>query len=241
MFTRPRLGLFVAPGGVQAYDLRLRRALAPAPDLARALAPHQGSRARLEVVLSDVYCRYLVMARPAGIRSGAELEAAAQSRFKAVFGDLEPWELKLETPAFADTDFIAGADRGVVAEIESQAELVDATPVSIRPHWVAWARHFQRATRRGQHWLVCSDGDWMSLGYISQGCYRTARALRMDGGRADLHGLLARERAFSDGIDPAASIWVCGSGISAQASSPTDSRVTAVSPGALWGVVEGAA
>lgn len=241
MLTRPRIGLFVAPGGVQAYDLRLRRALAPAPDLARALSPHQGLHARLEIVLSDAYCRYLLMTRPAGIRTGAELKAAAHSRFKAVFGDLEPWELKIEMPTFADSDFIAGADRGVLAEIESQAELAGATPVSIRPHWVAWARHFHRATRRGQHWMVCSDGDWMSLGYISQGCYRNARALRMEGGRADLDSLLARERAFADGFDPAAAIWVCGSGISAQPSSPTHSRVTAVDAGVLWGVVEGAA
>lgn len=241
MLTRPRIGLFVAPGGVRAYDLRHRRALTPAPDLARALVRHQGFRARLEIVLSDVYCRYLVMTRPAGIRTGAELEAAAHSRFRAVFGDLEPWELKLETPAFADTDFIAGVDRSVLAEIESQAELAGATPVSIRPHWVAWARHLHRATRRGQHWVVCSDGDWMSLGCISQGRYRQARALRMEGGRADLDGLLARERAFADGIDPSAAIWVCGSGISAQASSPAGSRVTAVNAGALWGVVEGAA
>jgi hypothetical protein len=241
MLTRPRIGLFVAPGSVRAYDLRLRRALTPAPDLARALAPHQGSRARLEIVLSDAYCRYLVMARPAGIRNGAELEAAAHSRFKAVFGEIDPWQLKLETPARADSDFIAGADRGVLAEIESQAELAGATPISIRPHWVAWARHFHRPIRRGTHWIVCSDGDWMSLGYISQGCYRNARSLRMDGGRADLDSLLARERAFADGIDAAAAIWVCGSGISAQASSPTGSRVTAVNAGALWGVVEGAA
>jgi hypothetical protein len=240
MLTRPRIGLFVAPGGIHVYDLRLGHALAPAPDLSRALAPHQGSRAHLEIVLSDVYCRYLVMTRPAGIRTGAELEAAAHSRFKAVFGDLDAWKLKLETPAFADSDFIAGADRGVLAEIESQAELAGTTAISIRPHWVAWARHFRRATRRGQHWLVCSDGDWMSLGYISQGSYRQARAMRMEGGRADLDGLLARERAFADDIDPAAAIWVCGSGIAAQASSPTGSRVTAVRAGALWGVVEDA-
>jgi hypothetical protein len=241
MFNRPRLGLFMGPRGVRVHDRKSRQSLPSANTLSEALAPLHGSRARLEIVLSDAHCRYLVVARPKGIRSRAELEAAAGSRFKAVFGDARPWTLKVDALPSADADFIAGVDRAVLDDIERAAQAAGLTVTSIQPHWVAWARHLHRATRSGPHWLVCSDGEWASLAYLSQGQCRHVRALRLDAGLGDVDSMLARERAFAGDVDANAAIWVCGVGPFSPEAAVDGTRVTAVDVGALWGVSEGVA
>lgn len=235
LLTRSRFGLFVAPEGVQLADLRRRQTLPPAPDLAQAIDSLRGSGALLDIVLSDAHCRYLVMARPTGLRTKAELDASAQSRFKAVFGDSGAWSLALGASAFGRTDFVAAVDKALLDTLEDQAQGAGLRVVSIRPHWVAWASRLQRALRRGPHWVVCAEGAWVSLGYISQGACRQVRVLRLEPGVAGLEGLLARERAFVEDAEPSASVWLCGGGIAASGHD-ADARVTIAQAGALWGM-----
>ncbi|MBW8829987.1 MAG: hypothetical protein JF606_11230 [Burkholderiales bacterium] len=235
MWTTPRIGLLVGPQSVHTYDLKRGSSLGSALNLSQALEAFRGSRAQLEVVLSDAHCRYLVMPRPEGVRNRAELSAAMQSRFRAMFGDVEGWQVRHEAQPFAEHDFVAGADGGLLTELEDLAQAARVRVVSIRPHWVAWARHFRRRTRRGDHWVVGTDGTWVSLGYVSNGQCRQARALRVEAGAPNLEDLLARERAFVDDVNPAAPVWM-GGAPTAPVSLSTGILLTAVGPAALWGL-----
>jgi len=234
MWTTSRIGLLVGAPTVQAFDLGRGVALGASPSLEAALDALAGRRARLEVVLSDAHCRYLVMARPGGVRNRAELGAAMQLRFRALFGEEASWLVRHESAATEGHDFVAGADQQLVAELERRAETAGLRVVSIRPHWVAWARHFRRRTRRGAHWVVGSDGEWLSLGYLSDGQCRHARAMRLGAAGTDLADLLARERAFLADADPAAPVW-CG-GVALEAS--TRRSASAPSAASLWALGE---
>ena len=235
MWTRPRIGLFVGPHTVQSVDLRQRKPLGSFAQLAQALEPLAGSRARLELVLSDAYCRYLVVTRPAGIRNRAELAAALQGRFRAMFGEAERWRFRHETSPMTEHDFVAGADGTLLDDIEERAQVAGLRVASIRPHWVAWAQHFHRHTRRGNHWVVGTDGAWVTLGYFSNGQCRQARALRTMGSSTRLEDLLARERAFLEDVDAKAPVWLGGSGLAAPAALSTGAPLTTAQPHALWG------
>lgn len=240
MWSTHRIGLFVAPDVVHAYDLRLRTALGVYPALEAAFALCLRSRARVDVVLSDAHCRYLVLARPEGIRNRTELMAAARSRFRATFGDTDRWQLQLGSSPGGERDFVAGAESALVTEIEARATAGRVRVASIRPQWVAWARHFQPGTRRGNHWIVSADRTWASVGYVSDGQCLQARALRLDSGTS-LEDLLARERALVSNADPAAEVWLGGLGLDAVATPFSGGRLTVAGPGALWNVPEGTA
>jgi hypothetical protein len=235
MWNRPRIGLYAGPQGVRSYDLRLRRPLAAGRDLATTLAPLSGSRARLEVVLSDAYCRYLVMPRPEGIRNREELTAAVHNRFHAAFGDTPAWQLQHSGEPFERQDFVAGVDASRIEEVEAAALAAGLTVVSMRPHWLAWARHFRRNTRRGTHWIVVPDTDWLSLGYVVDGRCLQARAVRLGGANTSLLDLLARERALVDGVDSQAAICIAGEDLP-DATVPSSATVTRSPWGALWGL-----
>ncbi|GAB4550334.1 MAG: hypothetical protein Tsb007_01630 [Rhizobacter sp.] len=237
IWTTPRIGLFAGPQGVRSYDLRTRRPLASATELSKVLEPLRGSKARLEVVLSDAHCRYLVMTRPEGIRSREELSAAVRNRFHAAFGDTQAWQLSYAASPFNELDFVAGVDETRLRDLEEQARAAQLALVSVRPHWVAWARHFRRQTRRGAHWIVVPDTEWLSLGYIVNGRCQQARALRLGAHTASLTDLLARERAFVEDADPGAAVWLAGGHMQAP-TSQLGAAVTQTSPEALWGIAE---
>lgn len=234
MWNKARIGLHVAPQGVRSYDLRLRRRLAVAPDIARALEPLRGSGAKLDVVMSDAHCRYLVMDRPAGIRNREELTAAVRSRFQLAFGEVQGWQLRYDASPFHTQDFVVGVDERPLQDLHTQARTAGLTLASVRPHWVAWARHLRGHTRRGAHWIVVPDDGWLGLGYVVDGRCRQARVLRIGAHGTNLADLLARERALVDGADPNATVCLVGEGLEGV----EGAFVTRSPAGALWGLGE---
>lgn len=239
MWNTARIGIFMGPQEVRSFDLRLRHPLARGTDLASVLAPLRGSQARLEVVLSDAHCRYLVVPRPEGIRNRDELSAALLSRFQSAFGDGDGWQLRHDAAPFDTHDVVCGIDEASLHTLQSQADASGLTLHTIRPHWVAWARHFARQTRRGHHWLIAADDGWASIGYLVNGRCTQVRALRLPAGARRLDDLLARERAFVEGSDPNAAVWVAGNGFPAPATT-TGTALTSAHAEALWGAPEAA-
>jgi hypothetical protein len=217
MASPPRRAWLVGPDeSVELY------ASAPAPvgtvtlDEAFALSARAASKKdrAVEIVLSDAHCRYLVMARPQGVRNRAELSAAMHSRFNAMFGDVESWSLRHEAAPGASHDLVVGVKRELLDRIDELERASGLRVASVRPHWIAWARHFQRETRRGHHWVVASHGGWASLGYLADGQCLLARSLRLPSGEASFESLVSREKAFlADPVETLAPVWCGGTGI----------------------------
>ena len=64
------------------------------------------------VVLSDRLVRYVVMERPQGVRSSAELRLACEARFQASFErPASEWEIAIDARPFADDIFACGVSR----------------------------------------------------------------------------------------------------------------------------------
>lgn len=231
---RDHIGLLVGPQQVQVFDLRQRRARAPAAGVAEAIAALGEAPVRLSVLLSDAFCRYAVLPRPPGVRNRAELQAAAHSRFRAIFGDVDGWSLACEASPWHEMDFVAGVDGGVLQPLLAQAAAAGHRVDSVRPLWLAWATHFGRPLQRGRHWVLAADGDsWLGVGYFDGGVCRHARALRAEPG-VDAAELLARESAFVDGADAQAGVWL--GGMPAPARLAGAAPVTAVPQPVPWGV-----
>jgi hypothetical protein len=174
-------------------------------------------RTELDVLLSDAHCRYLAVPRPAGARNASELAAAAQHRFAAMFGAVDDWLVKQHAAPFGSHDLVVGVSKEHANRLQALAAATGVRLRSLRPMWLAWARHFGPSLQRGAHWVVASDGAWVSVGYVVDGSCRSARALRLHGARASLEDLLARERALVEAAVVDAAVWYGGRGLAVPA------------------------
>ncbi len=226
-------GMLVGSSGVLARKMSGTQAASAAADPGAAFAAIGPAPARLTLWLSDAHCRYAVLKRPPGLRNAAELQAAAASRFRAMFGDVEHWRVRCEASPRHELDFVAGVDGTMLDTLLAQAAAARCEVVSVRPLWLAWAAHFGRHTRRGAHWVLAEHGGWRGIGYLENGVCRHARALRAEDGLDALDDLLARERAFVAGADPAAPLWL-GGRATAPARLASGAPVTCVAEPAPW-------
>lgn len=235
MWTSKRVGLFVGPESTQIFGRDPGTAAASPLGLAQTIDSLRSFKGKLEVVLSDEYCRYCVMDRPAGLRNRAELNVAVQNRFRAIFGNVDTWQVAYDAAPFSQRDFVAGVDDQIIQSILGLADAAGLRVMSIRPHFVAWAREFRSQIRRGRHWVVAADKHWLSLGYFQEGQCLQARTLRLNTDTANLEDLLNRERAFISDMDPRARVWLGGSTESLMPLSPIDTTFKFLPCSALWG------
>jgi hypothetical protein len=235
MWSSSQIGLLIGPQSVQRFDIGTGRALDPSPNLGHSLELIQASRTRLSVVLSDAYCRYTTMQRPQGLRSREELQAAAQGRFKTMFGDTESWRVQVHASALSQPDVVVGVREDILATLSAATQALHLKVTSIKPMLLAWANQLQRETRHGNHWIVSVNGSWASVAYLLNGRCCHIRALRVESEPLNLLELLARERAFLADTDLSAPVWL---GAPDSASLPVISeglRVMPLAHGKLWG------
>lgn len=232
-WNRAHHGMLVGPTGVLTREMRGTKAPVAAGDAAAGLAAIGPAPARLTLWLADSFCRYAVLKRPPGLRNAAELQAAAASRFRAMFGEVDAWRVSCQASPWHEMDFVAGVDGELLATLLAQAAAARIDVVSVRPLWLAWAAHFARQTRRGRHWVLGEFGGWRGVGYIEDGICRHARALRAEDGLDGLDDLLARERAFVADADPAAPLWI-GGRATAPARLASGAAVSCVGEPAPW-------
>ena len=76
MFFKPTYGLMVGPDDIQVHDFRGNAPVVALPTLKEAMEVAGRTKGRLNIVVSDAHCRYLVMERPRGLRHRNELIAA---------------------------------------------------------------------------------------------------------------------------------------------------------------------
>jgi hypothetical protein len=192
-------------------------ATAPLDALGTALAEWCGTakaeRRAIDVLLSDLHCRYLSVPRPAGVRNLDELQAAARHRFAAMFGALDDWALQHHAAPFGTHDLIVGVRRSVLAPFDQQALSARLPIRSIRPGWLAWVRHFAPSLRQGAHWVLSVDGHWLVVGYLHDNACRSVRSLRLHDGLRSVDDVLARELALVDDAQHDAPAWYGGHGL----------------------------
>ena len=236
LFQGEHLGLLVGRSGIHAYDLRRREDLGTYQDTVLALAPWKGRRAKVTAVLSDAYCRYAICARPAGLRTPAEVQAAAKSRIRALYGDVEGWPVRVSAAPFASTDFAVAVDAAVLTDIEGCIRASGLRLASVRPHWLAWLRAVQPGLRRGDHWVLAQESEWVGIGYLSQGRCMHVRSVRVEEHPLCVNVLLARERALLPTADFDATVWLMGGEVPNLARLDCGAPFKAMPSTFLWGL-----
>ena len=139
-----------------------------------ALAEWRGTQRH--VVLSDRFARYLVVERPQGITSFAELELAVSARFEEAFdASGAQWDIAIDARTLAHRFFACATPRRALEEIRTTfAENGECD--SIRPYLVC---ELNRLARRlpAECWFATATRDSLGLAGIAHGEVQQIRVL----------------------------------------------------------------
>lgn len=164
----------------------------------------------MQVVLSDVHCRYLTVPRPAGLQRADELTHFLHARFGAVYDNQQgDWQLTHHAAPSANVDLVVGARANVLAALTRAASFCKVTLASIQPEWVCWHTQWQKTLQRGHHWLISGDGNWATIGYMADGQCVSCRSIRLQPDH-DWLGLVARHQTLVPESSTDALVWLGG-------------------------------
>ena len=128
------------------------------------------------VVISDRLVRYVVMERPQGVRSSAELRLACEARFQASFErPAAEWEIKIDAQPFAQHLFACGVSRRLLDAIRTLFA-ADGSLVSLQPFLVSELRRLARRLP-GECWFIAVARDCVTLAGIRRAECRFTRVL----------------------------------------------------------------
>ena len=131
------------------------------------------------VVLSDRLVRYVVMERPQGVRSSAELRLACEARFQASFErPAAEWEIAIDARPFAHDIFACGVSRRLLDAVRALFA-AEASLASVQPFLVCELRRLARRLP-AECWFIAVARDCVTLAGIRRGACRFTRVLAMD-------------------------------------------------------------
>lgn len=176
------------------YTAEYTAATGPLPACLQVLARQRRGQS-LRVIVSDAYCRYQLLPRPAGTRNHAELNAAIRARFQASFGvNPEDWILRSDSAPNASHDFLCALQRSLFDALQQAAIAHASRIVSITPLWI-WSVEKSAASKRNC-WLLTSEGKVLTAGLFQGGRCLGVRSQRQFHPEENLGQLLLREAAL---------------------------------------------
>ena len=131
------------------------------------------------VVLSDRLVRYVVMERPQGVRSSAELRLACEARFQTSFErPAAEWEIAIDARPCARDVFACGVSRRLLDAVRGLFA-AEGSVASVQPFLVC---ELQRLARRlpAECWFIAVARDCVTLAGIRHGVCRFVRVLASD-------------------------------------------------------------
>jgi hypothetical protein len=150
-----------------------------------------------DVVLSDAFCRYFMLRRPAGTARRAELDAALAARFRSLFGESpDGWTFVSEQHLWAGEELVCALPSTFQAQLLATLRQAGLSIDSIRPYWVCCAVDRAHERRHGRHWLLGGDRHALTLGLFENGRCLGAHSRRALATDEDARQWLIRETAL---------------------------------------------
>lgn len=168
-----------------------------------SLLKPMGKANGIRVIVSDAYARYLVLPRPKGVRSRAELEAAIDVRFHASFGDGgeagKAWILRTDSAPRAHHDLVCAVRRQVHEALTQVATTLKTPLLSVQPLWI-WCAAQLEAARHPRHpdghWLIVAQGKVITAGLFQAGRCLGVRSSQQFAAGESLDNILMREASL---------------------------------------------
>ena len=163
------------------------------------------------VVLSDRLVRYLVVDRPQGIRSAAELRLACEARFQAAFDrPAQEWQINIDARPFARRFLACGMEKSLHDALVA-CLAVDGALLSLKPYLVSELAR-RASSLHSPCWLAVAAHDSVTLAGVADDECSVVRVLATEApvSIADIERALDRERLLAGDVPQDAAVVVTG-------------------------------
>ncbi len=183
-----------------------REALSALLQSAVSAVPRPARVRRLTVTLSDLLVRYLVLRRPDGLRSLAELhELAAQQLCERFELDAADWVFRVDAAFRGTHDTVCAMPGALLQNLRDAAADAGLRLRSVQPHLITeLARHGRR-----NGWIATTERNGFAFAYLADQALRDIRVVRSSQPSRDLPIALRRE-SIARGLPEDASARVTG-------------------------------
>lgn len=165
--------------------------------LAQVLA-EKARGARLTVILSNHFVRYLLVPWHDELTGPDERLALARHAFAQVYGDAAgAWTLRLAEGPWGGAAPAAAVDSGLLQAIEDAAQKAHVQLASVQPYWMAAVNQFRAELASTGCFALVEPGK-LCIGVYRNQSWQELAARRVSPG-ADLAGLLTQELLGFDG------------------------------------------
>ena len=157
-------------------------------------------RARVEIVLSDHFVRYVLIPWSAELVGDAERLGFARMAFRDLYGPLaDGWDLCLDEQPAGQAAFACAVDRALVSSLRDVVGRAGGHLVALVPSLSDCINRHRSALRARDFCLVSAEPGRVSLAFHSRSGWQTVRSRRTDGPLAEtLPTLLKQEMAVCD-------------------------------------------
>jgi hypothetical protein len=147
--------------------------------LAAALAAMEGKPARAEVVLSNHYMRYAMVANDVALSNAAEELAYARHLFVRLYGaEAEGWECRVDRNSEGGARLACAVDGGLMQALSATFAGTAVRLASVQPQLMK-AYNNSHAELGGQRaWFVQQAEGKLCIGVVSQGGWCEVRSVR---------------------------------------------------------------
>lgn len=190
---------------------------APLAALAPLLAGLQAERKTrgARVVLSNHFVRYALVPLPPQLPNEAAREAYVRHHLRQTHGDAaQDWALRWHDGIDGATRLVCAIDPGLPAALEQLCRDAGCRLRALRPWLMAAFNPWQRQLGRGRHWFALAEAQRLVLVRLDGGRWVALRSQRMGANwRAELPGLLERERFLAADPAPDDGLWLVAPGL----------------------------
>lgn len=171
--------------------------------LRESLATIEGRDAKVTVVLSNHFVRYVLVPWNDALAGEAEELAHARHCFSRVYGEVaESWDVRLSS-GNGGPRVACAVDAELLAALEQAVSASGRRLSSVQPYLMAAFNCWRREFAGTLVWFVLAERGRLCLSALQHGQWSALMSLQTDAGWAEgLPGLLARQRLLA-GLDEA--------------------------------------
>lgn len=171
--------------------------------LLRAVNEPRWQHAPADVVLSNHFVRYAIVASAAGVTSATEEAALVAHRFNSIFGNIaQTWAIRT-SPAGADQLIAAAIDQTLLSSLDDLMQIADLNLISTEPLLMTAFNRLRQRMHGEPFWYVMIEPGKACLAGLSGQAWRVIEAQRIgDDVTSELPRLIEQAALTHDkGID----------------------------------------
>jgi len=178
--------------------------------LAAALREQRAPPGRVEVVLSDHFVRYALIAWSESLVADSERLAFARLAFRDVYGHAaDGWDVCVDEQPAGQASFASAVDRALVAGIRDVVSLAGGRLGAVRPALAECLNHHRRALKEPEFCIATAEPGRISLAFRSRAGWQAVRSRRIDGPLAETLPTLLTQEAVAGAAPQGGLLYLC--------------------------------